>query len=63
MEKVNWINEYKIDNTFNVVMYVVLFLLYFSPLAELSIIIIVAGLYINISASMFFNPKKYQQRK
>ena len=63
MEKVNWINEYKIDNTFNVVMYVVLFLLYFSPLAELSIIIIVAGLYINISASMFFNPKKYQQNK
>lgn len=69
MEKVNWRKEYKVDNIFNITMFIlslmvlVLFELKKISVTELKItlgIIIVIGLFINISARGFFNTKKFK---
>lgn len=68
MKKVNWRKEYKVDNIFNITMFIlslmvlVLFEVKIISLSELKItlgFIIGTGLFINISARGFFNTKKY----
>ena len=60
MEKVNWKKQYKLDNIFNVVIFIMCLILMLLDHSEICLIPILAGLFINISASGYFDSKKFE---
>ena len=58
-QKVNWKNEYELDNIFNIIIgLMIVALLFIEPITIL--IPTLVGLYINISARGFFNRRKFK---
>jgi hypothetical protein len=58
-EKVNWRLQYKLDNIFNIFMTIILAVSIYLKEDILIYVCLILSLYINVSASNFFNRDKY----
>lgn len=56
----NWKHQYKLDNSFNVVILLAIGAALFFSSKETAYICIAVGLYINISAAKFFYSGEYE---
>lgn len=59
-KKINWKHQYKLDNSFNVVILVLTGFGMLYSFEELAYVCIAIGLYINISAAKFFYSGEYE---
>jgi len=60
MKKINWRKQYQLDNIFNIVILIMCLALVLFEYYIVCLLPIIVGLFINISASGFFDGRKYK---